>query len=223
MPGVVKGMESDHISVQHALQDGLSMLELAEDLTRGEGDVKEVNHLDGSLTGLLDLGVMDHLGQEREVIVMDPNHIVGAEHHGHNVGEDAVDGPVGRPPTIELRLVPVAFGVADVHLVTGTLANDDLHALPLSPAARGQVEQVDVVEARPQDLLAHAEVVSLLDLLVEEDGSTIHGSQDGADGILVFIGGDGRVGRDGTNPVGFVCLCDGVRLRLGNERFGPAC
>ena len=75
------------------------------------------------------------------------------------------------------------------------------------------------MEARPEYLLTHAEVVSLLDLRVEEDGSAVHGFQDGTDSIPILIGGNGRDGRNGTNPMSFICFRNGVRLRLGNERL----
>ena len=101
----------------------------------------------------------------------------------------------------------------------------------LTPAARRQVQRVDVVVARPQHLLAEPEVHPVqqhraLELVVadpvEEDWYAVHHAQHGRQvgtlgGILEYV----AVGGHGPDPDGLARGGDGVQLGLGDQALGP--
>ena len=64
-----------------------------------------------------------------------------------------------------------------------------------------QVEQVDVVEGRPEDLLTEPVVMSLSCALFEEDGCTVHVGEEFLHFYLVFFPNDRRLWCDGSDPM----------------------
>mmetsp|Transcript_10215 Transcript_10215/g.22133 ORF Transcript_10215/g.22133 Transcript_10215/m.22133 type:complete len:704 (+) Transcript_10215:852-2963(+) len=100
--------------------------------------------------------------------------------------------------------------------------------LPLSPAVRRQIQQIDVVKARPQHLLAKSQVHEIQKrfgvFVREEDGDAVHPLQHSLDGPSfrrVLQQRHGNVG-DGSDPGGFAHGGDAVEFRLGDEALGPA-
>mmetsp|Transcript_13122 Transcript_13122/g.26973 ORF Transcript_13122/g.26973 Transcript_13122/m.26973 type:complete len:561 (-) Transcript_13122:322-2004(-) len=225
VPRMVKGVKAHDVSVKHPLQKFLSAFQFPKDLRRREGNVDEEDHFDGpdGRSGVL-FGIGDrndregmrpppaddhfglsarfaeHAGEERQVIIVDPDDVSARDELGDHLAESSVDFLVGVPPAVQPALIPIALQIGEgfvlgvdggrrrrrrwsrpsvgggrpprgadalrslplVRLRRGHGARrhrvgSDL-PLPLSPSVGRQIEQIDVVETGPQDLLAKAEV-----------------------------------------------------------------
>lgn len=95
MSCVVVGMEPDEVAVKDAQQQFVSDGEDPVDLTAGEGRVEEEPDLDVDL-GISDL-LPEHLGQQHQVVIMDPNQVAVAHLFRDGFGEKPVGFFVGLP------------------------------------------------------------------------------------------------------------------------------
>ena len=88
MSGVVIRMEADQVTLQHAHKQLLSHGQNSVYLARRERGVQEESNLD-ILPGVADL-LAQHLGEEHEMVVVDPDHVAVLHVFGHGLGEEAV-------------------------------------------------------------------------------------------------------------------------------------
>jgi hypothetical protein len=91
VPPVSLGLESDQIVGQQGGEHRISLWELHEDVGRWERDVQEESQIRAA-TGLANM-----VGHIHQLIVVDPDEIVGATVRGQSLGELAVHLRVGVP------------------------------------------------------------------------------------------------------------------------------
>lgn len=88
MPGVVVGVETNQIAMQHAQEKLVPDRQNTIDLTAGERSVQEEANLDILLT-VANL-LAQHLGQQHEVIIMHPDQITVLDLLRNRLGEQPI-------------------------------------------------------------------------------------------------------------------------------------
>jgi hypothetical protein len=87
--GVARGLEADEVERAETAGEALVLGQRGEDLGRGKGDVEEEAHLAVPPRGA------ELLAHQQEVVVVDPDDVVGAGELGEKAGEAAVHALVG--------------------------------------------------------------------------------------------------------------------------------
>lgn len=95
MPGVVIGVEANQVAMQNSQEELIANGENAIDLATREGSVQEETNLD-VLLGFTDL-FAQHLREQHEVVVVDPDQIPILYFLGDGFGEKPVGFLVGLP------------------------------------------------------------------------------------------------------------------------------
>lgn len=93
--GVVVGVKADQIAVEEAGEESLTDGEDTIDLGGGEGCVEEEADAD-VLAGVCDLGA-EHLGEQHEVVIVDPDEVTVLDIVDDGLREEAVHFLVGCP------------------------------------------------------------------------------------------------------------------------------
>jgi hypothetical protein len=103
VPGVVVCVEADQIAVQHTQQELIPDRQDPINLTAGEGRVKEEANL-YILSGIANF-LSQHLGQQHQMVVVDPNEITILHVSCHSLRKQTV----GLLVCLPRRLVKVNF------------------------------------------------------------------------------------------------------------------
>ena len=146
MANVAVGMEPNEVCSKEAGEDLSSPGQVPEDFERGKGDVVEVT----------DLGIgktfPEHLREEHQVVVVDPDGVVGPGHLHHGVAELLVH------PLVNLPCLGVVLCI-----------------------------EVEVVEERPESIVAEPVVVVPDVVRGEEDRVALLLSEHLGDPVSLFI------------------------------------
>ena len=142
MLGVVVGVEPDQVRPQETLQDlpAPRLGQQAENLERGEGDVQEEPDRG---RGLL---LPQQLGEQHEVVVVNPDHVVGLHERRHGLTENAVDAPVMGVETL------LAGDVGGEVVKQGP---DSLVTEPVIELVHGAVREEHGMRVQAGELLGH--------------------------------------------------------------------
>mmetsp|Transcript_13878 Transcript_13878/g.51811 ORF Transcript_13878/g.51811 Transcript_13878/m.51811 type:complete len:498 (-) Transcript_13878:18-1511(-) len=249
VPGVIEGVESHHVRAHHPLQQRLSAAQRPEDLRGRKGNVQEEHDATPPLLEHGDLHVVEHLRQEHQVVVMHPHDpfrvLILLQALALRLLEDldkildenlvhpeiavvealaqvlrVQSGPGGRSPAAHRRDVRQRRLLRGACQRRACLLRADGRA---APDGAVRVEAVDVVERRPNDLLAESLVVLAPQVLTDEDRAAVHGPQQLADLLLVGqrqLSAVVALVADGAHPAGVDLVADGV-LRLADEALSP--
>ena len=191
--GIAAALEAHQVRAQQAVDDRPAPRQLGKDLRRREGDVVEEPDLQ------IRAGLAEQLGNQLELVVLDPDGGALGRMADDGVGEPPVDLPVGIPPgAVELR--------RGDHVVVER---------PQRGVGEALVEKLDVLGAQLDGDQVDAAVAERLDRLIRgavpahpgavglghHRGQGCHQSAGGAAPAVLAAGLVGRTAVDGQ-PVG---------------------